>query len=73
MQKFAARLDGGRFQNVTSIALYKNFCFVNAVTYLCFICNNFVRKSIICALSASNYIHLCYCRDFKTFIITYYA
>ena len=73
MQKFAARLDGGRFQNVTSIALYKNFCFVNAVTYLCFICNNFARKSILCALGANNYIHLCCFRGFNTFFITYYA
>jgi len=46
VQKFVACLDGKRFQNVTSIALYKNFCFVNSMTYLCFICNNFVRKSM---------------------------
>ena len=46
MQYFVVCLDSGRFQSGTSIVLCKNFCFVNAVTYLCFICNNFAQKSM---------------------------
>ena len=46
LHKLVERLNGKGFQSVTSIALYKNFCLVYAVTYFCFECNNFVRKSM---------------------------
>ena len=46
LQKLAERLNDEGFESGTSIALCKNFCFVCAVTYFCFECNNFVRKSM---------------------------
>ena len=46
LQKLAERLNGEGFESGTSMALCKNFCFVCAVTYFCFECNNFVRKSM---------------------------
>ena len=73
LQKLAERLNGEGFQSVTSIAWYKNFRSMYAVTYFCFKCNNFVRKSMyVCGLGEIKNIHMCYYRSFKAFLSPIY-
>ena len=67
LQKFAVCLYNKSLANVTSIALYKNFCFAHAVTYLCIILHGKACTYVI--YIGEMYIHMCYCRGFKHFLL----
>ena len=45
-KKITVRLGSKIFQNVITITLHENPCFLYAMTYLCFKCNSFVLKSM---------------------------